>query len=326
MFNRLIFDEDLQEFLNSIRNSNGYSINRLASVLLYGDNLSGNSLINEDGNFIARGSKPDIVSYLPKSKYQKIDTDPYSDKIGRVSIKIGRFVKRFIDKNVINEFGISDSTIETFVNLYKSYFSYDESKMIVVSGDDIKKYYLENNYWKPNERTGGTLWNSCMRQSERNKFLNIYSNNDSIKMLVYLSDDNKVRARALLWDNVKEHNSEETFKFMDRIYSYYDHDINFFKKWAANNGYIFKAEQNAKSEDLFHINGEIVSKKLYVILENTNFSYFPYLDTFKYFNTYKNRFSNTDRFNYDYKLVQSDGSVEREPEEDFVDDVFDDEF
>jgi hypothetical protein len=147
-------------------------------------------------------------------------------------------------------------------------------------------------------------------------------------MLVYLSDDNKVRARALLWQDVKEHNSTESYNFMDRIYSYFDHDINFFKKWASENGYIYKAEQNAKSETLFEIDGEIVRKKLYVILENNNFSYFPYLDTFKYFNTFKNRFSNSDRFNYDYTLVQSDGSVEREsePEEEYYDIDFDDEY
>jgi hypothetical protein len=323
MFNRIIFDNEIQNFLLSVKNSNG-SINRLISVLLYGSN----PVIVEDGNFISKGVKSDTVSYLPKSKYSKMDPDPYADKIGRVSIKIGRFIKRFVSKDAMVEFNITDSTIETFVNLYKSYFTYDENKMIVVSGDDIKKYYLEDNYWSPSGKKSGSLWNSCMRQSERNKFLNIYSKNDCVKMLVYLSDDNKVRARALLWQDVKEHNSTESYKFMDRIYSYFDHDINFFKKWASENGYIYKAEQNAKSETLFEIDGEIVRKKLYVILENNNFSYFPYLDTFKYFNTFKNRFSNSDRFNYDYTLVQSDGSVEREsePEEEYYDIDFDDEY
>jgi hypothetical protein len=50
--------------------------------------------------------------------------------------------------------------------------------------------------------------------------------------------------------------------------------------------------------------------------EKCDFLYYPYLDTFKFFNKNKNRFSNSDRFNWDYKLVQSDGSLERDREED----------
>jgi hypothetical protein len=313
MFNRLIFDKDLQIFLESTQQ--GCS-GRISSIFIY----SSRNFIKEEGNFIMRiEDSNDTLSYLPKSKFNKViesGIDPYSDGIGRVSIKVGRFIKKFLSKDAFIEFDITDKSIEIFVNHYKSYFSQNEDKLVVVSGDDIKKLYLEENYWSPDGKTYGSLWNSCMRQSNRNKFLNIYTKNESVKMLVLMSDDGKVRARALLWDDVKEHNSENTYKVMDRIYTFYDHDVSLFKKWALKNGYIYKHQQSAKSERFFEVNGEILKLDLYVNLENCEFSYYPYLDTFKFFNTYKNRFSNSDRFNWDYKLVQSDGSLEREREED----------
>jgi hypothetical protein len=141
-------------------------------------------------------------------------------------------------------------------------------------------------------------------------------------MLVLFSDDNKVRARALLWDNVKEFDSDNTYKFMDRIYTVYDHDVDVFKKWAKENGYMTKYEQSAKSEIYVEIDGSPQKKHLYVILDNHNLSYYPYLDTFKYYDPFKGRFSNSEKFNYMYTLVQSSGLVEREsePEDEYYDD------
>jgi hypothetical protein len=103
---------------------------------------------------------------------------------------------------------------------------------------------------------------------------------------------------------------------MDRIYYVYDHDINFFKDWAKENGYISKWEQSAKTELLFDIDGEVKRLQLYVNLDDSGLSYFPYLDTFKNFYVSKSRFSNSQNYNFDYVLVQSNGQVEREPEPD----------
>jgi hypothetical protein len=54
---------------------------------------------------------------------------------------------------------------------------------------------------------------------------------------------------------------------------------------------------------------------LYVKLENTDQMYYPYLDTFKFYNVDKKRFSCSDGFNFDYVLIQSNGATEREEEE-----------
>ena len=306
MYNRLIFDHEMMNFLDRSTHF------RISQILIHG--MSG--LIKEEGNFVKReDDEIDTLSYLPKSKYDIIKNDegkdPFGDGVGRTKIKVGRFIKRFLSKEAFNEFGIADSDVEKFVNYYKSYFNYDPKKLIVVEGEDIKKYYLEDNYFRPDGCRYGSLWNSCMRQPDRNKFMTLYSVNP-VKMLVLLTDDGQVRARALLWDEIKEFNSDNVYKFMDRIYTVYDHDVDIFKKWAKDNGYLTKWEQNAKSELYVDIDGNPERKHLYVILENHNLSYYPYLDTFKFYDTYKGRFSNSQNYNFDYVLVQSSGRVQRE--------------
>ena len=316
MFNRLIFDHEMCNFLERANNR------KITSVLLHG--MSG--LISEEGNFICRESGSiDTLSYLPKSKYKVVDSkDPFSEGIGRVNIKFGRFLKKFLSKSAFSELNITDSEIEKFVNFFKSYFNSSIDNLKVVEGDDILKYYLQDNYFSPNGNMFGTLWNSCMRQSERNKFMKLYAKNPNVKMLVFFSDNDKVRARALLWEGVKDHkDTTKEYKFMDRIYYVYDHDVNVFKDWSRENGYISKWEQNAKSELIFDVDGEITRMQLYVELDSTGLSYFPYLDTFKNFFVRGNRFSNSQNYNFDYILVQSNGQVERdepEPEPDWEDD------
>ena len=189
---RLIFENNFGDFLNFA------SRNIIAQILLNGDG----SHLNNEGNYIkVEDSEIDVISFLPKSKYEKVE-DVWSS--GRTKIKIGRFIRKFLTEFSISNFNIDDNAIEVFVNLYKSFFSRDKSKLKIVSGEDILKYYLETNYHLSNGMRIGTLWNSCMRQSERNKFMTIYAKNPNVKMLVYLEDDGKVRARALLWEGVKD--------------------------------------------------------------------------------------------------------------------------
>lgn len=183
------------------------------------------------------------------------------------------------------------------------------------------KYYHEDNYFTLLGNRAGTLWNSCMRYHDRNSFMQLYADNvDKVKMLIYLSDDDKIRGRALLWYGVKDHKDDtKEYNIMDRIYSVYQHDVALFKTWARDNGFISKWEQNAKSEEYFDENGEMVVKKLYVNLNNHKQRYYPYLDTFKY--KRGSRFSNSSSYICDYVLVQANGALYREePEPQFDED------
>jgi hypothetical protein len=314
MFDNLYFEKELVDFLHIT------STCKVSMLLL---NASG-SLLKDTGNFIKRDScKLDYLTYIPKSKYNKDDNIPnyFRTEKGRVSIKVGRFIMKFLSKNVIKEFGVSDSDIELFVNLFKSYFTPSKNNLKIVEGDDIFKYYNESSYATTFGLKTGSLWKSCMRQPERNKFMQLYVDNiDLCKMLVFLTDTGELRARAILWENVQDQNGE-TYKVMDRIYSIYDQDVYLFKSWAKENGYIYKMQQSASNELFFEKDGLPFSYNLSIKLDKYLFGYYPYLDTFKYFDIKNGIIYNHHNIKASYKLVQSNGSLEKE--EELSDDVFD---
>lgn len=343
MFTRLIFDNEMQRFLLAT-----HQHSKMVQVLLHSHI---ENFLSDEGNFIKKESDS-VVSYLPKSKYPKMEEekkdieksksdvdkpkvrrfsdstnpfkpkirypkfeiDPYSDGIGRVKIKIGRFLKKFLLERSMKEYGLCMKDIEGFVNLFKSYFNTDPKALKIIQGDDILKYYLQENYHSPDGNRYGTIWSSCMRHKERNRYMELYTKNSFIKMLVLFDENNKVRARALLWDKLKDSNEKE-YKIMDRIYTVYDHDVNLFKNWANENGYIPKFEQSCKTESLFDVNGEPRHIELRAELENSKFDYYPYLDSFKFFNSVKGQLFNSPKFEHSYVLTQLNGGLEPEVRE-----------
>lgn len=305
MFKSLIFSKSFIEFLQFANRDH-----IIAQIICNGqlDNH-----LKDEGNYICDvPGENDMISFLPKSKYEKVE-DPWKE--GRVKIKIGRFIKKFFSEFSISNWHINDSEIERFVNFYKSFFSNENSKLEIVTGEDISKYYLEDNYYTLDGMRYGTLWNSCMRQRERNSFMKLYDKNPNIKMLVLFDSEQKVKARALLWESgVKDPKTDEEYKIMDRIYTFYDHDVDTFKRWAEENGYIYKWKQDAKSELFFNVDGKKKILRLKVDLKCEGLNYYPYLDTFKFMkmnfnNDIVDAFSNSDSFPYDYILTSSRGEL-----------------
>ncbi len=304
--NRLIFDYNLTQFIYS-------NYNIISTILLNGSS----DTIDIKYNYISRVDG-DTISYLTLSKMDTLSNISFdsqsllSQEKNRTKIKIGRFITKILKKETCERFSITNKVIEDFVNLYKSYFNCDEKNLHVVSGNDIKKWYLEDNYLSINPNS--TLWKSCMRQEYRNRFLELYTKNSQIKMLIFLDENNKLRSRAILWDNVLDTNGN-SYKLMDRIYSLYDHDVNFFKKWAIENGYTLKSEQNSKSELSFQINGDDrKTLEMCVKLDNFKLNYYPYLDTFKYFNYDTGYLYNYEKEYGLYKLNRTDGILDSDLE------------
>ena len=302
----LILQEKLLNFLR-------FANNRFITSQIMTSGAIGTHL-KDEGNYISSvDGEYDTISYLPKSKMDK-DEDPWLSK-SRVKIKVGRFIKKFYTEFSLTEFKINDAEIEKFVNLYKSYFSEDGKNLKVVEGKDIQKYYLEDNYYRDGGYINGTLWNSCMRQRERNEFMTLYTVNPNIKMLVLFDDNEKVKARAILWESgVFDENGKE-WKVMDRVYSFFDHQVDILKKWADENGYIYKWRQDAKSELYFLVDGKKKRLNLSVKLEKNTFETYPYLDTFKFYNVKEGRFSNNDLLYFDYILTSSRGFL---PEDEVI--------
>ena len=283
-------------------------ISKISAILTF----ESERFVKKEGDFI-KVENDDFISFIPSSKLVSIN-DANESKY-RTKMKIGRFIKKFLRKEAINLFNVKDSDIEFYVNIYKSYFNSNINEFKIVEGQEIKKWYLEDNYSTPNGLTPGTLWHSCMRYPEKNKFMSIYSNNpQQVKMLIHVDENDRLITRALLWESAVDKDGN-SYKVMDRIYSIYDHEVESFKTWAKENGYIYKWEQSAKSERIFVVDGEPKKLDLKIKLENKQFNYYPYIDTFKYFDTVNGYLSNSGSFRWDYILVQNDGGLERIEEE-----------
>ena len=297
--NNLYVDAYFKDFLVSSQNK----INRMILCI---ETLS-------DINFLSPSDKSDMISYLPKNKKSKVlisGVDPFSQEADRSRMKVGRLISRLFTTETLKEFEVNVKDIEEFVNSYKSFFNMDKIEMKVVEGSEIKKWYFHENYSMPES---GTLWKSCMRHKQKQPFLELYEKNPEIvKMLVMLEQDvngiSTVRARALIWHEVKAVSS--TLKVMDRIYTIYDSDIFIFKKWARDNGYICKSFQNSKSQTQLEVGENNVSLNLSVKLENNNLKWYPYLDTFQFYDISNGVLFNYLNANSFYQLNRANGMLE----------------
>jgi hypothetical protein len=146
----------------------------------------------------------------------------------------------------------------------------------LVSGEDIRKYYLRDNYARNTEI--GSLGGSCMMHEGCQKYLDIYVKNSEVQLLISVdTNTDKIRGRALVWSNVHSLEETEPFTLMDRIYA--DTPIQeLFKAYAKEQGWHHKTRQSMTS---FHITtpsgGTITSAE---VRGNFTFDYYPYIDTF----------------------------------------------
>jgi hypothetical protein len=210
-----------------------------------------------------------IASYPPtESKRAFKDIDDIIDTT-KDKAKIGRLVRKVLTGAGID---IKNQSIEEFVNILKTEFktiNNEFKNFELVSGDDINKYYLCENYSKEGK---GTLGNSCMRQSYRNRFMDFYTlNPQSVNLLIYKdpNEEDKILGRALVWFNAENVNSNEKTTFMDRVYYTYDSDKKLFEKYAEEKGWD-------------HLGYTDPNHKIKV--KPGRYKKYPYLDSFSYYN------------------------------------------
>jgi hypothetical protein len=263
----------------------------------YGD------VIKDDITFVDFSSKLDYVSHIrgnslgkieqlkslindingntqfPRSMVDRIwNEDQQSSQEGpfnsssRTETKISRLVNK-----LITDTSYTTQDREILVNSIKSVLQASQKTFKVVSGEDIKKYYLASS----NYSDGGTLGNSCMRYSKCSGYLEIYAQNPNVCQLLLLVDgDDKVHGRAILW-NLHSSSESGIEKFMDRIYFINEYEIAGFQRWAKENGYIYKEENNYRNLDGVIMPDSSAKKiKMFVKCSGT-FNRFPYVDTFR---------------------------------------------
>ena len=198
----------------------------------------------------------------------------------------------------------SPGQVEQFGNEFKAKESKQESKMKVVYGDQIRKYYLEDIHSKT--IVGGTLKGSCMRYKDRQTFFDMYCKNvpgdgifSHVGLLILLDDDNKLIARALIWFNSVR--PEPGRIFMDRIYYMRDSDEITFIDYAKSNGWLYKQNQTFNNANYMDPKD---NKKhgltLTFRLKPQTHKKYPFMDTLVYFTPETGRLSSKQNKNRKY--------------------------
>jgi hypothetical protein len=297
----LYYTKELKSTLGAIASKG----DPVASFLYYGESTDS---VKSDITLVGLGNGNDKVSFIqvnrllrmidkelgdPESKNQgtgKGQTEKdYLDKIWflkqyfdhpfwkeqRTELGIGRFATKISQKAGKN---FTPVQINTFVDKFKAYRDFQttkKDKFEVVQGEEIRKWYDGDTYEDPEYH----LNNSCMRYSRCQRYLSIYVENPNQVTMVIMkgSDPDKIIGRALIWKL-----KNETY-YLDRPYANNDEDINLFKEWGRSKGYsVYGASYDHKE----------------VVLDKAEFSYYPYMDTFKWLNRGKNLLS-TDSSEFD---------------------------
>ena len=248
-----------------------------------------------------------------RKKYQilinkaSISTGP--EAVRSSEIAVGRFVRSILTK-AGHKF--TDAEIEQFVYKYRAEVEKEKDvlnrRFKVVEGNDIKKYYHKSQY----ESESGSLGSSCMRYDRCQDYLSIYTDNSQCKLLLLISDNepDKICGRAILWEMEPY---ELSTKVMERIYSTRTADEQLFKEWAIANKYWFKSRQdfNEYTDFEFHKEDETIEKRqgeFSVQLDKKgDYSNYPYMDSFKYYDPSKGILYNSSNFDYEYELTDTEG-------------------
>lgn len=206
-----------------------------------------------------------LSSFLASSYFINTEAQTKSRNV----TSLGRLVNKFLPGK------FSDKERDDFVNLFKANLQSDIN-FEIVSGEDIKFWYLETNYYEDE----GELGSSCMRYSKCQNYLKIYTENPNVCQMLIYKKGKKIQGRALIW---KIEGFDKSEYFMDRIYTTEPSIKKKFEEWCDKKGYLRKYSSSADMIKYFIWKGNEIEDGLdiQVKLEKHNFDKYPYMDTFK---------------------------------------------
>lgn len=193
-------------------------------------------------------------------------------------IKVGKLVNKLLPGR------FSPGEIEDFTNILKSIVEKEKTSFKIVEGKDIENYYQTINY----DRSGGTLNNSCML-NKPSSYFEIYTKNpDKVRLLVMEKAD-KVVGRAFVW-KLNFCNDLNGIKipveyFLDRIYSTKDSLVHNFHSFAIKEGWAYRTVNHYEHPERITFQGKNLNVNMGVVLGDFNYSKYPYMDTFKIYDT-----------------------------------------
>jgi len=306
---KMILSDRFKDVLISIQNIKQSNISKRILELEEVDRLFDFSYVDveDDG---------ESVSFLQSSRIERLKKEGkpkeefWTSKM-RTTQKIGRFIIQNLPK-------FSEDSVQKFVKKFKTIVKETEESgnFELVDGDNIVYWYDARNY----DSLRGTMGASCMSHEDCGRFLNIYRNNPKQCKLFILknSDGNKIRGRALVWKLSKP----EGAIFMDRVYTNKDEDEILFTNYAKREGWYCKDEQKYGGTYIIVPGKGSQDIEMEVILENTNFDLFPYVDTLRYFYHEQKKLSSVDDLEGEYyTLTDTEGHYEQWRDDDDYDPI-----
>ena len=206
----------------------------------------------------------------------------------RVAINVEQSViddKLALYTNALKEYADIESTFNCY--LYKNSDSVNKN-IKVVKGYDIQKYYNVKNYYLPvrkktsssfvtiedniSESTDNSLHSACMRHAGyKNKHMCFYAENQEVCSMLVLFENNKVRARAILWQH-------EDKTLISRIYYIQEKDRLELVNYANQKG--FYNICNYPSDNNKGITNDITDNVPNIKVTFKPYHSLPWIDTF----------------------------------------------
>lgn len=211
------------------------------------------------------------LTFLPKYCDPVYTPSGNWDKKNRQSGKPGKIIQKFI-----GEGKFKNADYEQFIYRLKALWSTGGYSIKLVSGEDIRYWYNEENYYS----MASTLGRSCMAHPECQRYFDLYCEQPECQMLIALKGEG-LAARALVW-------TVDGVTFMDRVYYIEDSLYNIFVNYAKEQKWLIRENNSLLGdgdsqffktpEDNYQSSREITFK----IKLKRDYSYYPYIDSFRY--------------------------------------------
>lgn len=253
--------------------------------------------------------KNDTISFLPDNQFQRklpssnletlLKGSPNKTSVGRLVQKILHDNEKNYSPNQITEF------TDKFKAAWTKYYTKEEEKepIRVVTGEEIRHWYLSDYYSEESRKGIGTLGKSCMRYPGCQDYFDIYVENPDVCKLIILTKDDDgeevLDGRALLWK------TENDGWYLDRIYFTDASQKILIKDFAVKN---YSVKHGYDFGSIPRLSVQLTSKTTY-------YDNYPYMDSFPYYYTVERKL-----YNYEpsvsnraqlYNIQQTDGSFER---------------
>ncbi len=255
----LLVDDNFYNIIN-ILSKGGDKVSK-SLIMLFDEDVKTNI------NYLKTSDKNDEIKFINDAQVKRIvdgGENPFNKTVN--VIKVGRAIRQLFSANNLR---IGDQDIENFVNLYKNAWDKKFTKMDgfrLVSGEDIRYWYLEDNY----VNGGGQLNSSCMRYERCQPYLDIYVKNpDVCQLLIYVDKSNRLLGRALVWKLTDK--PKNCDYFLDRIYTRFDNDSDKISEWFENHFNVKGGDYNSFPNSI---------RGCSVTIKNKDFNNYPYADTF----------------------------------------------